>query len=318
MRRILVILFLFSLLGCGNGPESPPRITGFTIPSIPAVTPTPEPEAPSQDEYPGVTIDQVFPLIHESSRLDDNGGESEQLVTAGRFKVRIKDYVPINLESNERSVFSFKQRQPDGYWGTLVGLSKLRGTRSEELYVVVSGPGGVCCTNYSVIDVSSKTPRSIFHSEDFGSFRMPMEIFDAEGDGVYELVQFDSCMRYFRDDCGSCSPEPRVYFKYRPDLRKYWPARDLIQDFVREGFERSETWLDEKYAVWQTSKDPGLQHDIRRSLIAHVADLLHVGRERDAWKSLHKYRGITDQEDRVELKRRLAGCKFYQALNSGK
>ena len=30
---------------------------------------------------------------------------------------------------------------------------------------------------------------------------MAYEIFDEDGDGVYELVQFDSCLRYFKDDC---------------------------------------------------------------------------------------------------------------------
>jgi hypothetical protein len=156
----------------------------------------------------------------------------------------------------------------------------------------------------------------IFHSEDFGDFRRPMEVFDADNDGIYELVQFDSCLRYFRDDCGSCSPEPRVYFKYRKDIGKYWPVKYVLQDFVRESFKASDKWIAEKYAEWKSTKDVGLALELHRSVVAHAADLLHVGEERQAWNLFEKYSGVVDGDDKRELKKILRHCKAYNALKA--
>ena len=143
-----------------------------------------------------------------------------------------------------------------------------------------------------------------------------MEIFDADNDGIYELVQFDSCLRYFRDDCGSCSPEPRVYFKYRKDIGRYWPVKGVVQDFVREGFAGSDKWIDDKYSEWKSTKDVGIALDLHRSIVAHIADLLHVGEDKKAWSLFEKYSGVVNAEDRRELKKSLRQCKAYNTLKA--
>ena len=158
----------------------------------------------------------MFPVTASFSSIDDNGEEKEMNVSAAGYYVKIKDYVPRTLEKNGRNVFNFKPREAGRYWEAGVGVSHLTGAEKTEIYTLVSGPGAVCCTNYSIVDVSAARPRSIYLSEDFGHFRGPMEVFDSDGDGVYELVQLHSCFRYFMDDCGSCSPEPRV-FQIRSD-----------------------------------------------------------------------------------------------------
>lgn len=190
-----------------------PANTDGPVVSANTLTPSPTPEIASEAEpkYLGTAIDQVFPPTTHISAIDNNDHEKDYSVEVAGFLLKVEEYVPRTLEHNGRAVFKFKEREAGGYWGTLVGSSQLRGSGSKEIYTVVSGPGGVCCTNYSIVNISSGRPKSIFHSEDFGGFRDPMEIFDAEGDGIYELMQFDSCFRYFMDDCGSCSPEPRAY-----------------------------------------------------------------------------------------------------------
>jgi hypothetical protein len=271
-------------------------------------------EQEQQTEYPGKTIDQIFPISYKSSLIDEDGREDKQEVAVDDFTVRIRNYVPADLIKNGISIFQFEKREPGGYWGTLVGKSKLLGKSSEQIYTVVSGPGGVCCTNYSIVDVSSRIPRSIFHSEDFGSFRDPMEIFDADDDGVYELTQFDSCFRYFMDDCGSCSPQPRAYFKYNKARMEYLPVAGIVQAFVAEGHQHSGKWLAEKYEEFERTGDLGLDLDIRRAALAHMVDLLYIGEEEKAWTIFDKYVDDPKGETRREIKKRLGKCKFYQML----
>lgn len=274
----------------------------------------PESQSDLAEEYLGKTIDQVFPIASSITSIDGNGRESDVTIDVENLKVNIVNYVPQTLTHDGKIVFKFREREPEGYWGTVVGTSRLRGAERKEIYVSVSGPGGVCCTNYSITDISDSRPNNIYHSEDFGSFRNGMEIFDADGDGVYELMQFDSCFRYFMDDCGSCSPEPRAYFKYDKASGQYHPATGIAQDFVRAGHRRSDEWLEEKYEELQRTGDVGLGLDIHRSALAHMVDLLFIGEERRAWSVFDKYIDDPKGETRREIDKRLAGCKFYQSL----
>ncbi|MBK9153402.1 MAG: hypothetical protein IPM25_04175 [Chloracidobacterium sp.] len=315
MRSALILLSLAFVLGCQTVPVDPPVTDASFEPqaaTAPTQSPSPTPEAPV---YPGVTIDQQFPIIQHFSSIDDDGREGQLKVEAAGYTVNIKDYVPRSLEKDGKIVFTFKKREPEGYWGTLVARSQLTGKDGEQIYIAVSGPGGVCCTNYSIIDVSQERPKSIFHSEDFGSFRDPMEIFDADGDGVYELVQFDSCMRYFMDDCGSCSPEPRVHFKWSKTKRKYLPARGIQQDFVREGMSETAKWIVEKSKEFKETREINAMVELNRAVLSHVGNLLHIGEEAEAWSTLDKYYAGNDlAKARREFKRRLSRCKFYQHL----
>jgi hypothetical protein len=245
---------------------------------------------------------------------DDDGTEKEAAFEAEGYVVKILHYVPRTLERNGQQVFKFKKREDGGYWATLIGSSRLLGPNSSQIFTAVSGPGGVCCTNYSIIDISSSDPRQIYHSEDFGDFRNPMEVFDADGDGIYELVQFDSCFRYFMDDCGSCSPQPRAYFKYDLRRKQYFPAVGIVQDFVEKGHRDSDKWIAEKSQEFKATGDGGLGEDVRRSALAHMVDLLYIGEERRAWAVFDTYVDDPNGETRREIKKRLEGCKFYQAM----
>ena len=141
-----------------------------------------------------------------------------------------------------------------------------------------------------------------------------MEIFDADGDGVYELAQFDSCLRYFLEDCGSCSPEPRAYFKYDSNLKQYSPAKGVVQDFVREYMEITDRTVREKYPKLKESGKLSADVDFYRNVLSHVADLLHMGEEKKAWKFFDEFYDDSSGKARKELKGRLSACRYYQAL----
>ncbi|MFN0141597.1 MAG: hypothetical protein ACKVQW_16110 [Pyrinomonadaceae bacterium] len=313
----LVLLFIMALTAANCASTSPLPISSeqsaakVAAHEDPAFEPTPE----STPKYPGISIAEVFPILNSSSLLDDNGREAEQMVEIEGFILKIEGYKPISLGKHESPLFKFKKyREREGYWAFSTGISRLRGPNTKEIYTETAGPGAVCCTNYSIIDISSTHPRTIFHSEDFGYFRDTMEIFDGDADGIYELMQWDSCMRYFRDDCGACSPEPRAYFKYNAKIGRYQPASKIMQGFVRDQFARTEEWLAAKLNEFKQSKDAGIGQELRRSVVAHVADLLHIGEEQKAWSIFRQYGAVVDNEDRSEIKKRLADCKFYRAL----
>ena len=311
--RLTLALAISLTISCAH-PETATRLIEESSPSS-----TPPAETQISEESPpyrGTTIDQIFPPTSVESSIDDDGREEKQTVDVGGYSIRLARYVPKTLLKGDRTIFNFKPRSSKGYWGSVVGISHLLGPESNQLWIAVSGPGVVCCTNYSIVDVSKQTPKGIFHSEDFGSFRDPMEIFDADNDGVYEVVQFDSCMRYFMGDCGSCSPEPRVHFKYDPRRKQYVPVAGVAQEFYRENLDRNEKWIDEKFREWKQSKDPGLGTDIARTLLYQVSALLHMGDEKKAWSMFKRYGHDNSGKIRTELKKSLADCKFYQALRS--
>jgi hypothetical protein len=312
MRYFVVVLYCFSLISCGSDPalvtsEVRPELT--TIEIEPAPTPTPEVKP-----YLGIAIDQVFPVAYHDEWKTAEEAKTKVSVPVDDLGLTFQYFKPQAITRDGRTIFRFATMPGFGYWSNVAGLSYLLGSNSKQIYLNSVGPGAVCCTNYWITDVSTKAPRSIFRSEDFGRFRDAMEIFDADGDGIYELVQFDSCMRYFRDDCGSCSPEPRAYFKYDSKLRTYRPAKKILQDFVRDQIPNTEKWLAEQLREFKETENIGTKFDLRRSVIAHVADMLHVGEERKAWEIFQTFKEVLDGEDRQEIKKRLASCKFYQAL----
>jgi hypothetical protein len=326
MKKISgVLIFLLLQFGCATREiakleNSTPTIQAQIIANIPPQDDVDEKlEKEYQDaikNYPGKTIDQVFPVIEDHDFQDKNFDGKSYSVNVGDFQIAIKNFAPKTIKRNEKVVFRFKTLYNEGYWANMIGTSNLLGKNSKELYVVVSGTGGVCCTNYWITDVSNKTPRNIFRSEDFGYFRDPMEIFDADGDGIYELVQFDSTFRYFMDDCGSCSPEPRAVFKYDKKTRTYLPAKGIQQEFVKEGFSKTQKWLAETFEKLKTSGDPGEELNFHRSLLAHIVDLFYLGEERKAWKTFDKYfpKGFNKKKTRAEIESRLRGSKYYLAL----
>ncbi len=269
-----------------------------------------------ENSYPGKTIDMVFPLTVDVSREDLNEKQHGKFAQSG-FSVNTKGLMPTTLVRNGKRVLTFDTAYEwDSYRGFLLGESKLVGLKSKQLYIISTGPGGPCCTNYWIVDITKQTPKLIFRSEEFGGFRDPMEIFDADDDGIYELMQFDTCFRYFNDDCGSCSPEPRAYFKYDPSRKKYLPTKGIVQDFVKEDLKSTEKWLVEKLLEMKSSANTNLQFDINRTAISYAADLFYIGEDKKGWKIFNRYVDDPHGKLKQEMKDRLAGCKFYQALKS--
>lgn len=302
-----------------KGTDVPSKAANLAAGVSPDESPTPAPEVVPEEStpYPGRFIDQEFPVIESHDFTEPDYNHKPFSVQAREFEVNIKNFAPKTISKKGRVLYKYKIRSPNDYSSSLVGFSKLLGTKSTEIYTVTVGPGAVCCTNYWITDVSSGKPRNIFRSEDFGSFRDPMEIFDAEGDGIYEIVQYDSAFRYFMDDCGSCSPEPRAVFKYDKKAGIYRPIRGLQQDYVKEGMRVTEKWLADSYIKPRDAEDPALEYDFRRALLAHVVDLFYLGEERKAWAVFNRYSArIDSKEIRSEIKKRLKQSKFFQALRN--
>ncbi len=282
-------------------------------------------ETEDNPEYLGISIDQEFPVIAHHNFMEEEFKEKTYTVDAEDFQITTKNFAPKTISKNSKVIFNFKTLSPNDYSSSIIGISQLLGKNSKEIYVVATGPGGVCCTNYWITDVSGKTPRSIFRSEDYGGFRDWMEVFDADGDGVYEIMQWDSAFRYFLDDCGACSPEPRAIFKYDKKLGEYVPAKNIQQDFVKERFLETEKWILESFEKlnrFERSKETENQEyktlklDYNRRFLDHVVDILYLGDDKKAWKIFDKYyNGYNEKEKvRAEIKNRLRQSKFYQAL----
>jgi len=273
-------------------------------------------ESPIPDAYPGKTIDEVFGVITDYDFQNPELKNKTFTVSAGDFDVVISRMAPAAIKRRNRTLLKFQTNQAGHYWSGLVGTAHLLGPKSTQVYVVAIGPGAVCCTNYWIADVTDGHPREIFRSEIHGDFRDPMEIFDVDGDGVYELVQFDTCFRYFRDDCGSCSPEPRAYFKYDHLRKQYLPATGIQEEFTNASFAKTESLIREKYAEIKREPDAGNELDLRRIVLEYVADLFHIGKASEAWRAFNKFDG--DRKDRDEIVSRLESCKFYNELQRSK
>lgn len=270
----------------------------------------------TKTEYPGITIDEKFPVTENRIFTENKNDEKMHISSIDDYEIIFRTFTPKTINKNGKTIFKFKTLYNEGYWANLTGVAQLLGENSKQIYVTASGTGGVCCTNYWITDVSNGTPKDIFRSEDYGGFRNPMEIFDGDGDGIYELVQFDSAFRYFMDDCGSCSPEPRAVFRYNEKAGKYLPAKNIQQDFVKESLLKTEKWLAETNEKLTIKNDPGEAIDFNRTLLAHIVDLIYSGNETKAWKMFDYYYADYSEKEKIsaEIKKRLRQSKFYQAL----
>lgn len=288
--------------------EAVPQTVETVAPEQP-VEPT---ATPSPDEYPGKTIDQFFGVIKDYDFQDPELKTKPFKVSASGFDVVISRNAPVAIKRGNKTLLRFHANSRGQYWSGLVGTSHLLGPNSTQIYIVATGPGAVCCTNYWIADVTNGHPREIFRSELHGDFRDAMEIFDADGDGVYELVQFDSCFRYFRDDCGSCSPEPRVYFKYDRVRKQYLPAAGVQEDFSQVAIAKTLQSIKQRYADSSPEDPIRNEWEMRSDVLEYVADLFHLGRTAEAWHAFNKYDG--DKQDREEIIQRLKSCKFNNEL----
>lgn len=333
MKRIfLTFVFLTFTLNCAVRQTETVRLESRLPMPIPTASETPVLNSENKVEktedepkYPGVSIDEKFPITAFHDFMEEDFKEKTYTIEAEDFQITINKFAPKTISKNSKVIFNFKTLTPDDYWSSIIGISQLLGKNSKEIYVVATGPGAVCCTNYWIMNVSGKTPRSIFQSEDYGGFRGPAEIFDADGDGVYELVRWDSAFRYFLEDCGACSPQPRAVFKYDKKLGEYVPAKNIQQDFVKDSFLETEKWILESFEKldrFERTKDIenpeylDLKLDYNRRFLDHVVDIFYLGDDTKAWRTFDKYyNGYNEKEKvRAEIKNRLRQSKFYQAL----
>lgn len=275
---------------------------------------SPTPESTIEKKYPGKMIDEVFPIQFERSFIDK--GIDKEVVTTqvDDFELKTRGFTPISLSQHKEEIFYFRPTSYEGYWSNLAGTASLLGRDAKQIYLVATGPGAVCCTNYWIVDVSLKKPRLIFSSEAYGRFRDAMEVFDSDNDGVYELVQFDSCFRYFMEECGTCTPEPRVVFKYDSRYQKYLPAAGIMQDFVKEAMLNTEKDIKEKYEAWKNGKDDNLKFDLHGIVLDHAVQLMHFGKEKEGWRFLKTYDPLYDRKLEKEVQGRLKGCLFFKHL----
>ena len=133
---------------------------------------TPENTIADENSYPGKTIDMVFPPSAETSivRNGSNDGPDRKFEHSG-FTIHTKGFSPSALERNGKKIMKFYTASPwDEYWSFLIGEANLLGPSSKQVYIVSTGPGAVCCTNYWIVDIADSTPR-LFSERKFGRFR---------------------------------------------------------------------------------------------------------------------------------------------------
>lgn len=319
-KLVFLSLFILIFSGCKSQPppeaalNTPPSLTSSATSLTSNSTDSPVDETP----YAGIFIDQQFPFTEHGFAQEQSDGENVS-IKVGDYDINFKGSTPQTIERKGKTVFRFKTLYPEDYHASFIGTSNLLGKDSKELYVVAAGPGAVCCSNYWIVDISGDQPRQIFRSEDFGGFRDAMEIFDADGDGTYELMQWDSAFRYMLDDCGACSPEPRAVFKYDAKSGAYRPAKGLRQEFLMS-FDDREKELEVESEEMIVLTDGSSVNDPKfyRNLNAYVVDLIYYGDEKRAWRIFDKYYGKDEKETRAEIKHRLANSKFYQAIKKQK
>lgn len=311
MKFFLLSLFVISILGCVIPPE---HATFSALPlQTTSIEPSPTPQ-PLESVYPGTTIDQVFPILSDRSFSGGDDAKKRALIPIQGFEIEVNEFAPITLRRGKSTLLKFKTMSSDGYWSNLVGASHLLGKNSNQIYIVSTGPGAVCCTNYWIVDINNSTPREIFRSEEFGRFRDPMELFDDDGDGIYELVQMDSCFRYFMGDCGTCSPQPRVTFKFDPGTYSYKPAAGIMQDFAKETLVNLENQLAEMASVSKQTEDTQKRHELESIAFDCFVQRLHLGEEEAAWNLFKTYIPKPSKEMMAEIENRLKNCEFYQTL----
>lgn len=320
---LLFSLSLLLLAGCTDrvrqiASKSLPLPVSVDSQVVTSPTPTPEPDPSPDETYPGVDISDEFPQLEYGSTLEPNRLETKRsgqhVVKVGRARLSFVDYTPTSVSIGNNSA-EIQTRHPGEYWGYAVGKGDFLGKGSEVVYIYIDGPGVVCCNQTILIDVSRPIPRVIFRSEDDGGFKWGTEIFDAEGDGVFELVKWDTSFRYFMDDCGSCSPEPKAVFKYDKRLGKYIPAKGLRQDFEAENLKQDEERIKKQFALWK-SGSPEMSYDLGRSVKAHVVDLLWTGEEEKAWQFFELYAPFDKDEVKKAMKAQLRSCDYYQAIRN--
>jgi hypothetical protein len=304
-----IVIGLFLLVGC-HGPKNGRSV----LPAEPAqpkadVTAAPKPNAPTDTEpeaepipeptplstpYPGRTIDQVFAPIAEHDFGEPEFVDKRYSVPVDGLRVNVRDFRPESIARHGQTVLRFKTVPSDIYSSNVVGESHLLGPHSNQIYIS-AGSGAICCNEDWIVDITHGHPRTIFHTDDWGYFYGGLELFDADGDGIDEIADFEASFRYVADLLGGSSPWPKAVWKYDAKFRRYVPAPWLQQDFVRRGDAEEEKWIiaESRNVVPGV---PATMDEYRLTVIDLVADLLFEGRSRHAWALFNRYYPRAEQK----------------------
>lgn len=284
---------------------------------MPAATPDLASEPVREKPYPGRDLHEVFPFMAEHTFGEDELVGKPYSVAVDDLKVNFKNFAPKSISRNQQTLLRFKPDSNTEYISNWVGKSHLLGLGSTEIYVS-AGNGGICCGEDWIADVTNGRARIIFHSDDWGRFYGSLEIFDAEGDGVYEIVDFDASFRYVAGLLGVSSPYPRAVFRYDPREGRYLPAPRLQQDFVMQAMEEDEKWIVDASRGIDT-KPVNTPEQFKVNLLSQVVDLLFMGKERQAWAMLNRYCPLDELKAiRTELREKAAKSPYLQAIKNGR
>ena len=69
-----------------------------------------------EPEYPGITIDQKFPIISNHSFSEEGISGKNFDIEALGFKVGIQNFAPVNIRRNSEVLLKFKALTPYDYW----------------------------------------------------------------------------------------------------------------------------------------------------------------------------------------------------------
>lgn len=280
-----------------------------TAPQTPQAESSPETQPTPEEEYPGVQLSDKFPEIAVAN-ASENPKQGKHTLEIEDLLIEFDGYTPISISRSNGRRVKMTTHHPGEYRGYGVGKAELLGKGKEAMYIEFGGISATCCSQVFLIDLSGREPKVVFGSEDYGRFKWGAEVFDAEGDGILEIAMFDSCFRYFMDDCGSCSPEPKAVFKYEGRSGEYVPAKGIRQDFDITYLNRNEEWVKREHDLGDGNRDVRYRWTLNQVVVAK----LWLGEEEEAWKFFDLYTVQQKEETRTAMRETLKECPYYQAI----
>src|SRR5688572_26083382 len=105
MRILLVIPFSLLCVFCTSVPQNVATIS-YPIDTEPTVVTTTDfdsqPAVDEQPEYPGKTIDQIFPILFERSFSEGEAARAKNFIPALGFDVEVNAFAPVSLMKGNR------------------------------------------------------------------------------------------------------------------------------------------------------------------------------------------------------------------------
>src|SRR5688572_2211834 len=111
MRILLVIPFSLLCVFCSSVPQDVTTIS-YPIRTEPTSITTTSfgspPVVEEQPEYPGKTIDQIFPILSERFFSEGEAARAKALIPALGFDVEVNAFAPVSLMQGHRRLLRFK------------------------------------------------------------------------------------------------------------------------------------------------------------------------------------------------------------------